>query len=64
MLRLRSKWHFNIGTTGEYRVKHTFITMNQAYHGDTIGAVSVGAIPLYHDVFRPMLFPLACHSIS
>ncbi|GMK45428.1 adenosylmethionine-8-amino-7-oxononanoate aminotransferase [Paenibacillus glycanilyticus] len=37
--------------------KKSFITMNQAYHGDTIGAVSVGAIPLYHDVFRPMLFP-------
>lgn len=31
--------------------------MNQAYHGDTLGAVSVGAIPLYHEVFRPMLFP-------
>lgn len=30
--------------------------MNQAYHGDTIGAVSVGAIPLYHDTFLPMLF--------
>ncbi|WP_432432818.1 adenosylmethionine--8-amino-7-oxononanoate transaminase [Cohnella rhizoplanae] len=39
------------------RDKRTFITMNQAYHGDTIGAVSVGAIPLYHEVFRPMLFP-------
>ncbi|GKU77414.1 adenosylmethionine--8-amino-7-oxononanoate transaminase [Paenibacillus sp. L3-i20] len=37
--------------------KTSFITMNQAYHGDTIGAVSVGAIPLYHEVFRPMLFP-------
>lgn len=37
--------------------KKSFITMNQAYHGDTIGAVSVGAIPLYHDIFRPMLFP-------
>jgi lysine--8-amino-7-oxononanoate aminotransferase len=45
-------WH-NQGARG----KTTFITMNQAYHGDTIGAVSVGAIPLYHDVFRPMLFP-------
>lgn len=43
----------NRGETG----KTKFITMNQAYHGDTIGAVSVGAIPLYHDVFRPMLFP-------
>ncbi|MGO4537651.1 adenosylmethionine--8-amino-7-oxononanoate transaminase [Paenibacillus sp. 2TAB19] len=45
-------WH-NQGIRG----KKSFITMNQAYHGDTIGAVSVGAIPLYHDVFRPMLFP-------
>lgn len=44
-------WH-NKGIRG----KTKFITMNQAYHGDTIGAVSVGAIPLYHDVFRPMLF--------
>ncbi|MGX4585400.1 adenosylmethionine--8-amino-7-oxononanoate transaminase [Paenibacillus chitinolyticus] len=36
--------------------KRTFITMKEAYHGDTIGAVSVGAIPLYHEVFRPLLF--------
>ena len=57
MLRSRSKWLFNIGITRGYEGKTTFITMNQAYHGDTIGAVSVGAIPLYHDVFRPMLFP-------
>lgn len=45
-------WH-NQGVRG----KTSFITMKQAYHGDTIGAVSVGAIPLYHDIFRPMLFP-------
>lgn len=45
-------WH-NQGIHG----KTSFITMKQAYHGDTIGAVSVGAIPLYHDIFRPMLFP-------
>jgi adenosylmethionine-8-amino-7-oxononanoate transaminase len=37
--------------------KKSFITLDQAYHGDTIGAVSVGAIPLYQNVFRPMLFP-------
>ncbi|WP_328803539.1 adenosylmethionine--8-amino-7-oxononanoate transaminase [Paenibacillus silvestris] len=44
-------WHNKEG-----RNKKSFITMGQAYHGDTIGAVSVGAIPLYHEVFRPMLF--------
>lgn len=45
-------WH-NRGVRG----KQSFITMKEAYHGDTIGAVSVGAISLYHDVFHPMLFP-------
>lgn len=44
-------WH-NRGITD----KRTFITMREAYHGDTIGAVSVGAIPLYHERFRPLLF--------
>lgn len=46
-------WH-NRGVRG----KTSFITMDQAYHGDTIGAASVGAIPLYRDVYRPMLFPV------
>lgn len=37
--------------------KHKFITMKEAYHGDTIGAVSVGAIDLYHETFHALLFP-------
>ncbi|OAH59661.1 MULTISPECIES: adenosylmethionine--8-amino-7-oxononanoate transaminase [Bacillaceae] len=37
--------------------KHKFITMKEAYHGDTIGAVSVGAIDLYHEAFHALLFP-------
>jgi len=45
-------WH-NSGVRG----KTSFLTMKDAYHGDTIGAVSVGAIPLYHETFRPLLFP-------
>jgi lysine--8-amino-7-oxononanoate aminotransferase len=52
-IKMAFQYWKNRGVSG----KTTFITMNQAYHGDTIGAVSVGAIPLYHDVFRPMLFP-------
>jgi adenosylmethionine-8-amino-7-oxononanoate aminotransferase len=30
--------------------------MNNAYHGDTIGAVSVGAIDLYHKAYSKLLF--------
>lgn len=52
-IKMAFQYWQNHGVNG----KTKFITMNQAYHGDTIGAVSVGAIPLYHDVFRPMLFP-------
>ncbi|HHN65288.1 MAG TPA: adenosylmethionine--8-amino-7-oxononanoate transaminase [Nitrospirae bacterium] len=33
-----------------------FLCLNNAYHGDTIGAVSVGGIELFHEIFRPLLF--------
>ncbi|MCO4748443.1 MAG: adenosylmethionine--8-amino-7-oxononanoate transaminase [Proteobacteria bacterium] len=33
-----------------------FATLRDAYHGDTIGAVSVGSIALFHRVFGPLLF--------
>jgi adenosylmethionine-8-amino-7-oxononanoate aminotransferase len=36
--------------------KTKFISLNNAYHGDTIGAVSVGGIDLFHDIFSPLLF--------
>jgi len=36
--------------------KTKFLTLNNAYHGDTIGAVSVGGIDLFHDIFSPLLF--------
>jgi adenosylmethionine-8-amino-7-oxononanoate aminotransferase len=36
--------------------KTKFITLKSAYHGDTIGAVSVGGIDLFHQVYQPMLF--------
>lgn len=39
---------------GETRTR--FVTFEGAYHGDTIGAVSLGAIALYHERFRPLLF--------
>ncbi|ARU59791.1 adenosylmethionine--8-amino-7-oxononanoate transaminase [Tumebacillus avium] len=36
--------------------KRSFVTMNNAYHGDTIGAVSVGAIDIYHKAYSSLLF--------
>lgn len=33
-----------------------FIRLTNAYHGDTIGSVSVGGIDLFHSLYRPLLF--------
>ena len=36
--------------------KDRFLTLNLAYHGDTVGAVSLGGIDLFHHIFGPLLF--------
>jgi adenosylmethionine---8-amino-7-oxononanoate aminotransferase len=36
--------------------KRLFLKLANAYHGDTIGAVSVGGMPLFHEIYRPLLF--------
>ncbi len=33
-----------------------FLCLGSAYHGDTIGSVSVGGIPLFHSAYRDLLF--------
>ncbi len=33
-----------------------FVTLEEAYHGDTLGSVSAGGIDLFHDTYRPLLF--------
>jgi adenosylmethionine---8-amino-7-oxononanoate aminotransferase len=39
---------------GEDRTR--FVALRMAYHGDTIGSVSVGGIDLFHSLYRPLLF--------
>jgi adenosylmethionine-8-amino-7-oxononanoate aminotransferase len=36
--------------------KTRFISFTNAYHGDTVGCMSVGGIDIYHEVYRPLLF--------
>ncbi|RJR43208.1 MAG: adenosylmethionine--8-amino-7-oxononanoate transaminase [Deltaproteobacteria bacterium] len=36
--------------------KQRFLKLSGAYHGDTLGAVSVGGIAIFHDIFQPLLF--------
>ena len=41
---------------GQHVRKASFICLEEAYHGDTIGSVSVGGMPLFHKTFEPLLF--------
>ena len=34
-----------------------FVSMDGGYHGDTVGSVSVGRIDVFHETYRPLLFP-------
>jgi adenosylmethionine---8-amino-7-oxononanoate aminotransferase len=41
---------------GEHRRKTRFVSLKDAYHGDTIGSVSMGGIDLFHSIYHPLLF--------
>jgi adenosylmethionine-8-amino-7-oxononanoate aminotransferase len=41
---------------GEHAHKTKFVALRDAYHGDTVGSVSVGGIELFHSLYRPLLF--------
>ncbi|MFH1231554.1 MAG: aminotransferase class III-fold pyridoxal phosphate-dependent enzyme, partial [Planctomycetota bacterium] len=36
--------------------KTKFLTFVNAYHGDTIGSVSLGGMDLFHNTYKPLLF--------
>jgi adenosylmethionine-8-amino-7-oxononanoate aminotransferase len=40
---------------GEPR-RRRFLAFDEAYHGDTLGAMAVGGIELFHEKFAPLLF--------
>jgi adenosylmethionine-8-amino-7-oxononanoate aminotransferase len=40
------------------REKQTFLSFINAYHGDTIGSVSLGGIDLFHEMYGSLLFPV------
>jgi adenosylmethionine-8-amino-7-oxononanoate aminotransferase len=51
-LKMAFQWW---GQQGE-RQRTDFICLQNAYHGDTLGAVSVGGMELFHSRYRPLLF--------
>lgn len=53
-LKLAFQYWQHRGETG----RRGFISLVNGYHGDTLGAVSVGGIDLFHAAYRPLLFPV------
>jgi len=51
-LKIAFQYQQQRGETGRTR----FVRLREAYHGDTIGSVSVGGIDLFHSTYRPLLF--------
>jgi adenosylmethionine-8-amino-7-oxononanoate aminotransferase len=46
-------------TTHSSRTK--YLAFDNAYHGDTLGSVSVGGVARFHEMFRPLLFEVIRH---
>ncbi|MEW6183356.1 MAG: adenosylmethionine--8-amino-7-oxononanoate transaminase [Bacillota bacterium] len=50
-LKIAFQYWRNIGITG----KNKFLSFYNAYHGDTLGAVGVGGMELFHQVYGPLV---------
>ncbi len=55
-IALKMAFQFWRQTEGVDAKRTRFLCLEDAYHGDTIGSVSVGGIDLFHSIFRPLLF--------
>jgi adenosylmethionine-8-amino-7-oxononanoate aminotransferase len=50
--KLAAQYWFNAGRPE----KHEFVAFTEAYHGDTVGAMSIGRMPAFHKPYLPLLF--------
>ncbi|MGE7941516.1 adenosylmethionine--8-amino-7-oxononanoate transaminase [Lysinibacillus xylanilyticus] len=50
-LKMSFQYHMQIGKT----TKKRFLALTDAYHGETLGALSVGGVGLYNEVYQPLL---------
>jgi adenosylmethionine-8-amino-7-oxononanoate aminotransferase len=55
-IALKIAFQFWQQTSRTTRKKTKFISLRNAYHGDTLGSVSVGGIDLFHKIYKPLLF--------
>jgi adenosylmethionine-8-amino-7-oxononanoate aminotransferase len=56
-IALKMAFQFQRQRGGQHARRTSFAHLRRAYHGDTLGSVSVGGIDLFHATYRPLLFP-------
>jgi adenosylmethionine-8-amino-7-oxononanoate aminotransferase len=49
--------HRRLTRGGEAASRAAYLALDNAYHGDTLGAAAVGGVELFHETFRPLLMP-------
>lgn len=54
---LKIAYQYQQQRPGATKTRDTFVALGGAYHGDTIGAVSVGGVDLFHRAYQHLLFP-------
>jgi adenosylmethionine---8-amino-7-oxononanoate aminotransferase len=55
-IALKMAFQYQQQRGGQHARRTSFVHLRDAYHGDTIGSVSVGGIDLFHATYRPLLF--------
>jgi adenosylmethionine---8-amino-7-oxononanoate aminotransferase len=55
---LKIAFQYRLLTKGKDAAQQAvYLSLNNAYHGDTLGAAAVGGVDLFHDIFKPILLP-------
>jgi adenosylmethionine-8-amino-7-oxononanoate aminotransferase len=55
---LKIAFQYRLLTRGKEAAAHAvYLSLDNAYHGDTLGAAAVGGVELFHDIFKPILLP-------
>lgn len=49
-LKMSFHYHLNLG-----RKRNKFLSLSNAYHGETLGALSVGDVEIYKETYKPLL---------
>jgi adenosylmethionine---8-amino-7-oxononanoate aminotransferase len=55
-IALKMAFQYQRQRGGQHARRTSFVHLREAYHGDTIGSVSVGGIDLFHATYQPLLF--------